>query len=115
MQLSEQAVKVAESICNYCSTRFPTDSPPDRMLDGQWFAEKVQIAIGEASGQQKIPNEVFKLIAVACTAKKRNTTEWMTYFAEVLSAAIKACGSDDEVTYPGAWSNEFHFSIGGGL
>lgn len=54
-----------------------------------------------------------KLIAVACTCKKRNTPEWMAYFAEVLNAAIAVCGSDDRVRWPGSWSNEFHLESGG--
>lgn len=55
---------------------------------------------------------INKLIAVCCTCKKRNTPEWMAYFAEVINAAIKARGSDDRVSYPGSWSNEFHLESG---
>ena len=53
------------------------------------------------------------LIAVACTCKKRNTPEWMAHFAEVINAAIVACGSDDRVKWPGSWASGFHLEIGG--
>lgn len=55
---------------------------------------------------------LHKLISVACTCKKRNTPEWMRYFAECINASLKALGSDSSVSYPGDWSNEFHFEIG---
>lgn len=58
-------------------------------------------------------SELNKLIAVACTCKKRNTTEWMQYFAECINAAIAAQGSDDRVEWPGKWANEFHLVSGG--
>jgi hypothetical protein len=53
-----------------------------------------------------------KLIAVACTCKRRNTPEWMAYFAECINKAIEASGSDDRVEWPGSWSNEFHLISG---
>jgi hypothetical protein len=56
---------------------------------------------------------INKLIAVAMSCKKRNTPEWMAYFAEVINAAIAAQGSDDRVEYPGSWSDEFHLVSGG--
>ena len=49
-----------------------------------------------------------KLIAVASTCKKRNTPEWMKYFADKINEAIAAMGSNDRVVWPGDWSNEFH-------
>ncbi len=55
---------------------------------------------------------IDRLIAVCCTCKKRNTPEWMAYFADVLNAAIAARGSDDRVKWPGNWSNEFHLESG---
>ena len=54
-----------------------------------------------------------KLIAYACTCKKRNTPEWMACFATIINAAIKAQGSDDSVRWPGSWANEFQLESGG--
>lgn len=54
-----------------------------------------------------------KLIAVCCCVKKRNTPEFMVYFAEVINNAIAAVGSDDRVVWPGSWSNEFQLTSGG--
>jgi hypothetical protein len=45
VKISNEAFEAADSICNYCSTRFPTDQPVCDLLDKPWFAEKVQIAI----------------------------------------------------------------------
>ena len=42
------AVECATSIANYCSTRFPCDTPPHPMLDVPYFTEKVQRCIDEA-------------------------------------------------------------------
>lgn len=42
---SNLAFECADSIMNYCLTRFPCDTPPHPMLDRPWFAEKVQLAI----------------------------------------------------------------------
>jgi hypothetical protein len=55
---------------------------------------------------------VHKLIAVCCCVKKRNTPEFMAYFAGVINAAIQERGSDDRVQWPGAWANEFHLVSG---
>ena len=56
---------------------------------------------------------INKLIAVACTCKKRNTPEWMAYFAECINAAIADQGSDDRVVWPGKWASEFQLVSGG--
>ena len=55
---------------------------------------------------------ITKLIEVAMTCKKRNTPEWMSYFADTINAAIAAVGSDDRVKWPGSWANEFQMEIG---
>ena len=49
---SEHALKAARAIANYCTTRFPTDSPPHEMLDVPYFAEKVQQAIDAALAER---------------------------------------------------------------
>ena len=64
------------------------------------------------SDEQRIA--LKKLIAVACTCKKRNEPEWMAYFAEVINAALLASGSDDRVKWPGPRANEFQIESGGG-
>ena len=45
----DAAVECAKSIANYCTTRFPTDTPPHPIVDVPWFAEKVQACIDEAA------------------------------------------------------------------
>jgi hypothetical protein len=45
---SDAAVECARIIANYCTTRFPGDTPPSELLDVPWFAEKVQKYIDQA-------------------------------------------------------------------
>lgn len=47
--MKDHATRAAVSIANYCAGRFPTDPPPDEMLDVPWFAEKVRAAIDAAT------------------------------------------------------------------
>lgn len=47
------ALQAAESIMNYCRTRFPCDTPPHPMLDLPWLAEKIQRAIDMAASTDK--------------------------------------------------------------
>ena len=74
-----EAMAAAQSIANYCLTRFPCDTPPHPMLDVPWFAEKVQKAIDEAGRQEtKQLEAALKLNADLRTA------------AEEMLAAIEA-------------------------
>jgi len=52
------------------------------------------------------------LISAAATCKRRNTPEWMAYFAGCINDALAANGDDSRVEYPGKWSNEFHLVLG---
>ncbi len=56
---------------------------------------------------------IDRLIGLATTCKRRNSPQWMSLFADAINAAISARGSDDRVTWPGDWSNEFHLESGG--
>lgn len=60
----------------------------------------------------KLHEEFSKLVATCACVKKRNTPEFMEYFAERINVALEALGSDDEVKWPGKWSNKFHLVSG---
>jgi len=52
-----------------------------------------------------------KFLSVAATVKKRNTPEWMDYFAKQINEAAVALGIEPFVEYPGSWSSEFHYNL----
>lgn len=55
-----------------------------------------------------------EFVAVAMCAKKRNTPEFMAYFAERINTALAVLGTGDRVEWPGKWANEWHLVSGGG-
>lgn len=95
---SSYAIEAARGIANYCSTRFPTDTPPSAMLDVPWFSEKVQIAIDAAAAAEKAAHAA-EMDLIRQQARKDNLRaedadryeQWLTDLGR-----ISGCGHVDE-------------------
>jgi len=63
--------------------------------------------------RDRLYESLNQFAGVALCTKKRNTPKFMAQLADAINTALAALGNDSSVKYPGDWSNEFHYEIGG--